>query len=93
MLEEFEAHASDRVLDGTDDALSTDDMEPGAQTEDSQRLQALMASAAALAASNAELERRNTSIRCGLKSSCTTAGVSVGEPLTKTARPGAARRL
>lgn len=48
-LEEFEAQASDRVLDGTDDALTTDDIEPGAQTEDSQRLQALMASAAALA--------------------------------------------
>lgn len=48
-LEEFEAQASDRVLDGTDDALSTDDIEPGAQTEDSQRLQVLMASAAALA--------------------------------------------
>jgi len=48
-LEEFEAQASDRVLDGTDDALSTDDIEPGAQTEDSQRLQALMVSAAALA--------------------------------------------
>ncbi|OZI33366.1 helicase SNF2 [Bordetella genomosp. 5] len=48
-LEEFEAQASDRVLDGTDDALSPDDMEPGAQTEDSQRLQALMTSAAALA--------------------------------------------
>lgn len=47
-LDEFEAQASDRVLDGTDDALSTDDIEPGAQTEDSQRLQALMASAAAL---------------------------------------------
>jgi superfamily II DNA or RNA helicase len=48
-LEEFEARASDRVLDGTDDALSTDDIEPGAQTEDGQRLQELMASAAALA--------------------------------------------
>ncbi len=48
-LEEFEAQAADRVLDGTDDALSTDDIEPGAQTEDSQRLQDLMASAAALA--------------------------------------------
>lgn len=47
-LDEFEAQASDRVLDGTDDALSTDDIEPGAQTEDSQRLQALMASASAL---------------------------------------------
>lgn len=48
-LEEFEAQASDRVLDGTDDALSTDDIEPGAQTEDGQRLQTLRASAAALA--------------------------------------------
>ncbi len=48
-LEEFEAQVSDRVLDGTDDALSTDDVEPGAQTEDTQRLQALIASAAALA--------------------------------------------
>lgn len=48
-LEEFEAQATDRVLDGTDDALSTDDLEPGARTEDSQRLESLMASAAALA--------------------------------------------
>ncbi|WP_205191493.1 helicase-related protein [Burkholderia sp. LMG 13014] len=48
-LDEFEAQASDRVLDGTDDALSTDDIEPGAQTEDSERLQALISSAAALA--------------------------------------------
>lgn len=48
-LEEFETQASDRVLDGTDDALSIDDIEPGAQTEDSQRLQTLMASASALA--------------------------------------------
>ncbi len=48
-LEEFEAQAADRVLDGIDDALSTDDIEPGAQTEDSQHLQALIASAAALA--------------------------------------------
>ncbi|CAJ8262596.1 helicase [Burkholderia pseudomallei] len=48
-LDELEAQASDRVLDGTDDALSTDDIEPGAQTEDSERLQALITSAAALA--------------------------------------------
>jgi superfamily II DNA or RNA helicase len=48
-LEEFEAQATDRVLDGTDDALSADDLEPGARTEDSQRLETLMASAAALA--------------------------------------------
>ncbi|MCS0590702.1 DEAD/DEAH box helicase [Massilia norwichensis] len=48
-LDEFEAQASERVLDGFDDALSTDDIEPGAQTEDSQRLKTLMANAAALA--------------------------------------------
>ncbi len=50
-LEELELQASDRVLDGADDALSTDDIEPGAQTEDSQRLQALIAAAEALAGS------------------------------------------
>lgn len=48
-LEEFEAQARDRVLDGTDDALSSDDIEPAAQTEDGQHLQELMDSAAALA--------------------------------------------
>lgn len=47
-LEELEAQASVRVLDGLDDALSTDDIEPGAHTEDSARLQALMDSAVAL---------------------------------------------
>lgn len=47
-LDELEAQASDRVLDGANDALSSDDIEPGAHTEDSQRLQALMADAAAL---------------------------------------------
>jgi superfamily II DNA or RNA helicase len=50
-LEELELQASDRVLDGADDALSTDDIEPGAQTEDSQRLQALIFAADALAGS------------------------------------------
>jgi superfamily II DNA or RNA helicase len=50
-LEELELQASDRVLDGADDALSTDDIEPGAQTEDSQRLHALIAAADALAGS------------------------------------------
>jgi len=48
-LEELEARASERVLDGTEDALSSDDIEPGAQTEDSLRLQELMASAQSLA--------------------------------------------
>ncbi|BCQ24717.1 DEAD/DEAH box helicase [Caballeronia sp. NK8] len=48
-LEDLELQASDRVLDGADDALSTDDIEPGAQTEDSQRLQELIAAADALA--------------------------------------------
>ncbi len=50
-LEELELQACDRVLDGADDALSTDDIEPGAQTEDTLRLQALIASADALAGS------------------------------------------
>lgn len=44
-LEELEAQAGDRVLDGMDDALSTDDIEPAAQTEDTARLQELIASA------------------------------------------------
>ena len=48
-LEELEAQASERVLDGLDDALSTDDIEPAAQTEDSARLQALIAAADNLA--------------------------------------------
>ncbi len=50
-LDDLELQASDRVLDGTDDALSTDDIEPGAQTEDSQRLQELITAADALAGS------------------------------------------
>lgn len=50
-FEEFEAQASDRVLDGTDDALSTDDIEPGAQTEDSALLQQLIANAESLVGS------------------------------------------
>lgn len=48
-LAAFEAEAFDRVLDGSEDALSGDDLEPAAQTEDSQRLRALMQQAAALA--------------------------------------------
>lgn len=48
-LEELEAQASERVLDGLDDALSTDDIEPAAQTEDSARLQELIAAADNLA--------------------------------------------
>jgi superfamily II DNA or RNA helicase len=48
-LEELEAQASERVLDGLDDALSTDDIEPAAQIEDSARLQALIAAADNLA--------------------------------------------
>ncbi|AUT67028.1 helicase-related protein [Paraburkholderia hospita] len=50
-LEDLELQASDRVLDGADDALSTDDIEPAAWTEDSQRLQELIAAADALAGS------------------------------------------
>lgn len=48
-LEELEAQASERVMDGLDDALSGDDIEPAAQTEDSARLQALIDSADKLA--------------------------------------------
>lgn len=48
-LEDIEAQAGDRVLDGLDDALSTDDIEPAAQTEDSARLRELIASAENLA--------------------------------------------
>lgn len=48
-LEDIEAQAGDRVLDGLDDALSTDDIEPAAQTEDSTRLRELIACAENLA--------------------------------------------
>lgn len=48
-LEELEAQASERVMDGLDDALSTDDIEPAAQTEDSARLQDLISAAENLA--------------------------------------------
>lgn len=46
---DFEEYARERVLDGTDDALSTVDIEPGAQTENSERLQALIEAAQNLA--------------------------------------------
>lgn len=48
-LEDIEAQAGDRVLDGLDDALSTDDIEPAAQTEDSALLQQLIVDAEKLA--------------------------------------------
>lgn len=48
-LEDIEAQAGDRVLDGIDDALSTDDIEPAAQTEDSALLQQLIVDAEKLA--------------------------------------------
>lgn len=48
-LEELEAQASERVMDGQDDALSTDDIEPAAQTEDTVRLQQLIEAADKLA--------------------------------------------
>ena len=48
-LDEIEAQAGDRVLDGIDDALSTDDIEPAAQTEDSALLQKLIIDADKLA--------------------------------------------
>ncbi|GBL45068.1 superfamily II DNA/RNA helicases, SNF2 family [Sulfuriferula multivorans] len=48
-LDDIEAQAGDRVLDGLDDALSTDDIEPAAQTEDSARLRELIVAAESLA--------------------------------------------
>jgi superfamily II DNA or RNA helicase len=48
-LEEIETQAGDRVLDGLDDALSSDDIEPAAQTEDSVFLQQLIVDAEKLA--------------------------------------------
>ncbi|SIT43500.1 Helicase domain protein [Paraburkholderia ribeironis] len=48
-LEEVEAQVSERVLDGVDDALSADDIEPAAKTEDTSRLQELIAAAENLA--------------------------------------------
>lgn len=48
-LDDIEAQAGDRVLDGVDDALSTDDIEPAAQTEDSARLRELIVAAEHLA--------------------------------------------
>ena len=44
-LEEIERQAQDRVMDGTEDGLSTDDIEPAARTEDSELLNALIAAA------------------------------------------------
>lgn len=48
-LEELEAQGGERVLDGLDDDLSTDDIEPAAQTEDTARLRELIAAADDLA--------------------------------------------
>lgn len=48
-LDELEAQAGERVLDGIDDALTNDDIEPAAQTEDTTRLQELIAAAEKLA--------------------------------------------
>jgi superfamily II DNA or RNA helicase len=48
-LADIEAQAGDRVLDGLDDALSTDDIEPAAHTEDSALLQQLIIDAEKLA--------------------------------------------
>jgi superfamily II DNA or RNA helicase len=50
-LEELDAQGNERVLDGTEDALSSDDIEPGARTEDSELLEDLIAAAERLAGS------------------------------------------
>ncbi|NMG42289.1 DEAD/DEAH box helicase [Aromatoleum toluvorans] len=48
-LEDIDQQGEERVLDGLDDALSTDDIEPAAQTEDTARLRELIAAAERLA--------------------------------------------
>lgn len=48
-LEDIDLQGENCVLDGSDDALSTNDIEPPAQTEDSARLRALIESAERLA--------------------------------------------
>ena len=54
MLAEIERQAQERVMDGTDDNLSTVDIEPGARTEDSERLTVLISSAEKLAGKAAD---------------------------------------
>jgi superfamily II DNA or RNA helicase len=49
LLEDIETQGGDRVLDGLDDALSSDDIEPAAQTEDTEHLQRLIVAADKLA--------------------------------------------
>jgi len=48
-LEDIDQQGEERVLDGREDALSTDDIEPAAQTEDTARLQELIVAAERLA--------------------------------------------
>ncbi len=48
-LEDIDQQGEERVLDGLDDALSTDDIEPAAQTEDTARLRELITAAERLA--------------------------------------------
>ena len=48
-LEDIDQQGEERVLDGLDDALSTDDIEPAAQTEDTAHLRELIAAAERLA--------------------------------------------
>ena len=45
ILDEIERQAQERVMDGSDDSLSSDDMEPAARTEDNERLNQLIAAA------------------------------------------------
>jgi len=44
-LDEIERLAQERVMDGSDDSLSSDDIEPAARTEDNERLNKLIAAA------------------------------------------------
>jgi hypothetical protein len=49
ILEDIDQRGEERVFDGRDDALSADDVEPAAQTEDSAHLRELIAAAERLA--------------------------------------------
>lgn len=64
-LEDIDQQGEERVLDGLDDALSTNDIEPAAQTADSSRLQDLIAAAERLAGpgNDPKLEKLQTHLQ------------------------------
>lgn len=68
-LEDIDQQGEERVLDGLEDALSTDDIEPAAQTEDTDRLRALITAAERLAGpgNDPKLEKLQTHLQSLLK--------------------------